>query len=94
MHPTQLYEALANSLIFVLLGQLGRRRQFPGQVFAAYLILYGLARGGIEIFRGDPDRTLLFDGRLSLMQIVSAALVLLGLGLWWRLRGRVPVDAR
>ncbi|MCL6481645.1 MAG: prolipoprotein diacylglyceryl transferase [Firmicutes bacterium] len=94
LHPTQLYEALANFLIFCLLWPLGRRRQFPGQVFAAYLVLYGLARGGIEIFRGDPDRTLLFDGRLSLMQIVSAALVLLGLWLWWRRRGRVPVGDR
>lgn len=84
LHPTQLYEALANFLIFAGLWQLGRRRQFPGQVFAAYAMLYGLARGGIEIFRGDPDRTLLFDGRLSLMQIVSAALFLLGVWLWWR----------
>lgn len=89
LHPTQLYEAAANFLIFLVLLAIGRRQRFTGQVFAAYAILYGVARGVIEFFRGDPDRTLLLDGRLSLMQIVSAGLLLLGLWLWLRGRPRV-----
>ncbi len=86
LHPTQLYEAIANFLIFLALLAVCRRQRFTGQVFAAYAILYGIARGTIEFFRGDPDRTLLLDGQLSLMQIVSVALILLGLWLWFRSR--------
>ncbi|MBI3668201.1 MAG: prolipoprotein diacylglyceryl transferase [Acidobacteria bacterium] len=78
LHPTQLYEAATEFLIFVFLVFLGRRRRFPGQLFAAYAVLYGLTRGTIEFFRGDPDRTLLAGGRVSLMQAVSVALLIVG----------------
>jgi len=82
LHPTQLYESAAEFLIFLFLVILGRRqrpgRQPPGRLFAAYVLLYGVARGTIEFFRGDPERTLLAGGTFSLMQVVSLALILLG----------------
>ena len=63
---------------------LGARRKFPGQILGAYFILYGVERGIIEFFRGDPGRTMMFHDAISLMQIVSAALVLAGVILWIR----------
>jgi phosphatidylglycerol:prolipoprotein diacylglycerol transferase len=84
LHPTQLYEASTELLAFLFLLWLGKRKKFTGQVFAAYLMWYGVARGTIEFFRGDPGRTLLLDGQFSLMQIVSVGLILLGAYLWWQ----------
>lgn len=68
LHPTQLYHALANLLIFLILIWLYPKRKFPGQVFFAYLFLYGLARFSIEFLRGDPR---VYIGPLSLPQWFS-----------------------
>ena len=84
VHPTQLYEAAAEFLNFLLLVWLGARQQFSGQILGAYFILYGTERGIIEFFRGDPGRTMMFGGSISLMQMVSAGLALTGAYLWWR----------
>jgi phosphatidylglycerol:prolipoprotein diacylglycerol transferase len=84
LHPTQLYEAAAEFLNFLLLVWLGAKQPFAGQILAAYFILYGAERGVIEIFRGDPGRTMMFHGTVSLMQIVSVALVFVGAYVWWR----------
>jgi phosphatidylglycerol:prolipoprotein diacylglycerol transferase len=84
LHPTQLYEAGAEFLIFSTLLFLDARKHRPGQVFGTYVFLYGIARFTIEFFRGDPGRTLLFGGAVSIMQIVSIGLMALGIWLWTR----------
>jgi phosphatidylglycerol:prolipoprotein diacylglycerol transferase len=86
LHPTQLYEAAAEFLNFLLLVWLasGVRRRIPGQILGAYFMLYGVERGIIEFFRGDPGRTMMFHDSVSLMQIVSVALVVIGVFLWRR----------
>jgi len=88
LHPTEIYEAVAEFINFLLLVWLARRKRFSGEIFGTYLILYGLERGTIEFFRGDPDRTLMFHGAASLMQFVSLGLIVAGVWLWWRGRGR------
>jgi phosphatidylglycerol---prolipoprotein diacylglyceryl transferase len=84
LHPTQLYEAAAEFLNFLFLYFVGRRWRAPGQLVGAYMILYGAERGLLEFLRDDPGRTPLFHGALSLMQLVSIALILAGLVLWSR----------
>jgi phosphatidylglycerol---prolipoprotein diacylglyceryl transferase len=84
LHPTQLYEASAEFLNFLILIWLGSRRKFSGQLIGAYFILYGIERGTIEFFRGDPGRTLMFHDSVSLMQFVSVGLIFIGAFLWWR----------
>lgn len=84
LHPTQLYEASAEFLIFSILLLVGARKHRTGQVFGTYVFLYGVARFTIEFFRGDPGRTLLFGGAVSIMQIVSIGLMALGIWLWTR----------
>jgi phosphatidylglycerol:prolipoprotein diacylglycerol transferase len=61
LHPTQLYESLAELCIFGLLLLISRRRTYYGQVLVTYLVLYPATRFFIEIFRGDPDRGYLFS---------------------------------
>ena len=84
LHPTQLYEAGAEFLNFLLLIWLGARQRFTGQLIGAYFVLYGCERGTIEFFRGDPGRTMMFHDSVSLMQIVSVGLIIAGASLWWR----------
>lgn len=90
LHPAQLYESICDLLIFLFLMWLAKRQRFAGEIFAAYAILYGLARGIIEFFRGDPDRTLFRGGIFSLMQITSVLLI--GLGVWLFLRRGLKPD--
>jgi phosphatidylglycerol:prolipoprotein diacylglycerol transferase len=86
LHPAQLYESACDLAIFLFLLRLIKRQRFTGEIFSAYVIFYGLARGIIEFFRGDPDRGLLAGGRFSFMQMVSIFLALLGLALLFRQR--------
>jgi phosphatidylglycerol---prolipoprotein diacylglyceryl transferase len=84
LHPTQLYEAAAEFANFLILVFLARRQRFRGEMFATYVLLYGLERGLIEFDRWDPGRTLFLHNRFSLMQVVSLMLVILGVWMWRR----------
>jgi phosphatidylglycerol:prolipoprotein diacylglycerol transferase len=73
LHPTQLYEAGAELLILGLLLVLERRgRQFPGRTFWSYMLVYGITRFIIEMYRGDARGMV---GALSTSQFVSVLLV-------------------
>ncbi|MCS7024805.1 MAG: prolipoprotein diacylglyceryl transferase [Bryobacteraceae bacterium] len=90
LHPTQLYEAAAEAVIFVLLYQLFRRDPPPGRVIGAYLVLYPLARFFIEFvrFHEQPNP---FGLILSNAQWMTLGLITLGLGLLWQ--SRAPAAA-
>jgi len=68
--PTQLIEALANLIIFIILNHLFKKRKFDGHITALYLVLYPVARFFIEFLRGDADRKIWF-GFISTSQILS-----------------------
>lgn len=53
VHPAQIYDSLANLLLYAGLAWLYRRRKFDGQVFAVFLAGYAVLRSVVEIFRGD-----------------------------------------
>lgn len=54
LHPTQLYEAGALLVIFVILLVMFRHRKFHGQIVLAYAMLYSVARFIVEFWRDDP----------------------------------------
>jgi phosphatidylglycerol:prolipoprotein diacylglycerol transferase len=84
VHPTQIYESLLNLALYLTLAWLYRRKKFPGQVFATYLVGYAVLRAFVELFRGDyPVRYL--GGHLTPGQLVSVGILLAGLVLFWRL---------
>jgi phosphatidylglycerol:prolipoprotein diacylglycerol transferase len=90
VHPTQLYESAACFVIFAILYYIVRpRRRAFGDVFGAMLVLYGIARSVIEVWR-DDDRGVLF-GWLSTSMIISVPLITGGLLLLLRRRDRVSV---
>jgi phosphatidylglycerol:prolipoprotein diacylglycerol transferase len=89
-HPSQIYEALLEGLAaFVILSiatRLGALRR-PGLVAGGFGALYGLARIFCEFYR-DPDPRLEdLGGGLTMGMVLSAPLVIIGLGLiLWSLR--------
>lgn len=85
LEPTQLFESAAELGIFLLLSWMFKRRKFDGQIFGAYLFLYGIARFLIEFLRGDEGRGSVFGGALSGTQLIAIGLVLTG-GIIWYLR--------
>ena len=70
VHPTFLYESIANFIIFILLMILQKRRKFSGEVTYIYLILYSFARFFIEGLRIDS----LMLGNYRISQILSLIL--------------------
>ena len=76
VHPTQLYEVALSTLIFVALWNLRKHRHAAGWLFSLWLALAGVERFVVEFVRVKDDR---FFGPLSLAQVVSLALVVLGL---------------
>jgi phosphatidylglycerol:prolipoprotein diacylglycerol transferase len=85
LEPTQLFESAAELVIFFVLSWMLVRKKFEGQVFGAYLFLYGVARFLLEFWRDDPGRGSVFGGVMSGTQLISIGLVLTG-GLIWYLR--------
>lgn len=78
VHPTELYLAALNLLVFALLYFVVRaRKRFDGQVFAWLLIGKGVARSLVEIVR-DDERGVLW-GWLSTSQMLSVPLITLGI---------------
>jgi len=85
-HPTFLYESIWDFSIFLFLLWL-RRKSFiqEGEVVLSYLVLYSVGRFVIEGFRTDS----LMLGSLRMAQLVSLALIGIGILLiWYRRRKR------
>jgi len=76
LHPTQLYSALDNLGIFLFLWFFRKHKQFEGQVFWLYVLVYGIARSAIEMLRGDDRGSFLF-GVISISQTVGAGMSLI-----------------
>ena len=95
-HPSQLYEAVLEGplLLLVLWVFWRRKRPADGRTAAAFLVGYGLFRFLAEFTR-QPDEQLGFIalGWLTMGQLLSALLVLVGLVLW-RLRSGDGTRAR
>lgn len=83
LEPTQLFESAIELANFFVLMWLFRRKKFDGQVFSAYLILYGVARFFLEFIRDDPGRGSVFGGLMTGTQLISIGLVLAGSLIWW-----------
>lgn len=84
VHPTQLYEVGLSLVIFALLLIIRRRGgRAGGWLFMVWLALAGAERFLVEFFRAKDDR---FFGALTLAQLISLVLILVGIG--WALKLR------
>jgi phosphatidylglycerol:prolipoprotein diacylglycerol transferase len=94
VHPTPIYEFLIAILIFWLLWRIGeralKRRAPSGTIFAAYLVLTGIARFFVEIIRINPRSFL----GMSNAQAASVVSILAGIALFIYRRPRLTTRAR
>ncbi|MCP5524954.1 MAG: prolipoprotein diacylglyceryl transferase [Verrucomicrobiales bacterium] len=91
VHPTELYEAAMNLALYGALAWQYRRRRFPGQTFAIYLISYGVLRGAVEFLRGDY--LVHYFGWMTVGQVVSVGVLVAGAVLWGMLPRVASVKA-
>ena len=78
-HPSQLYEAiLEGPVLFIILWIMKDRFKHEGMVVGLFLTLYGAFRFIVEFFR-EPDPQLgLFMGFISMGQMLSGAMIIIG----------------
>jgi phosphatidylglycerol:prolipoprotein diacylglycerol transferase len=77
MHPTQLYEAGAEAIIFAILYRRFNRPHRPGAIIGLYLVLYSAARFLVEFVRSH-DTSNPYYGPFVAEQWIALGLILLG----------------
>jgi phosphatidylglycerol:prolipoprotein diacylglycerol transferase len=87
LHPTQLYIGLDSLLIFVVLTGIKHIKNYEGQLFWIYVLLYGVTRYVLEYFRGD-ERGAVLNGMLSTSQFVGLIMVVIAIVMMVILRRR------
>ena len=93
IHPTQLYEAFAEFLIFGILYWRVSKAHQTGAIISLYLVLYSTARFIVEFFRFHEQGNL-WGGPLDTSQWISMGLFLLGASYFLATRrGAVPQPA-
>ncbi|CAN5686516.1 prolipoprotein diacylglyceryl transferase [soil metagenome] len=95
-HPSQLYQAfLEGLLLFAVLWLYSRKPRPRYAVSGLFALLYGLFRFAVEFVREpDPQLGYLAFGWLTMGQVLSTPLVLLGLFLLWRSRSAPTLQPR
>lgn len=89
LHPTQIYEALAEFVIFLVLYRAIRRPHAQGTIISLYLMLYSAVRFAVEFVRFHEQGNLL-GGPLDTSQWISLALFSLGAVYWVKARKGQP----
>ena len=87
-HPSQLYEAVLEGLLLLLVLEILRRRQpRTGVISGVFLMGYAVCRMTVELVR-EPDAQLgyLWGGWLTMGQVLSLPMLLAGALIFWRSR--------
>lgn len=99
LHPTQIYQAGADFLLFLFLLYISRKKVFTGRTSLLFIGLYSISRFVIEFYRGDSVRGLFGIPGTPLVLSTSQWMCLGGMIVvaiaWSRLskRGLVRVDS-
>ncbi len=86
LYPTQLFDILVNLIILISVYFIQKKQKFDGQLFLIYLMMYGVGRSIVELYRGDDARGFLFGGALSHSQFIAMCIIAICGVLWfsWR----------
>jgi phosphatidylglycerol:prolipoprotein diacylglycerol transferase len=84
-HPSQLYEAFFEGIVlFLILWIFSSKERATGQISALFLILYGFFRFCIEFTRAPDSFLGYFFFDLTMGQLLSIPMVLVGLWIFNR----------
>ena len=75
VHPTQIYETLIMSFVFLVLWKIRKKRRPVGWLASIYLGLAGLERFFVEFIRNTTESPI---SGLSVAQVMALALILIG----------------
>ena len=89
VHPTQIYEVLMGTVMFLILWRLRDHKHGQGWLFGLYCALAGLERFIVEFFRAKDDR--FFVGGLTTAQLIAIGFALFGV-IWMYIK-RNPTSA-
>ncbi|HLD02619.1 MAG TPA: prolipoprotein diacylglyceryl transferase [Candidatus Nanoarchaeia archaeon] len=81
-HPTQIYEALKNLFILLILYPLSNKEHKDGYLFSVFLIMYSILRFFIEFLK-VPETMFFF---LTTGQALNILMLIFGIYLWKRTR--------
>lgn len=84
VHPTQLYEVVLLSLLFLFIWKIRDHRHKAGWLFGVWMIFASIERFVIEFLRAKDDRIF---GVISTAQLVSLILIGVGIAVALHLRG-------
>lgn len=85
---TFFYESMWDLAVFIFLMWYRKRKKYSGDVFLAYLILYGIGRFIVEGLRTDS----LMWGTLRVSQVLSLVLIIVAIAIriYWKRKGKEP----
>jgi phosphatidylglycerol:prolipoprotein diacylglycerol transferase len=92
LHPTQLYEALGEAIIFLILYRRFGKPHRPGAIIGLYLVLYSAVRFFDDFLR-DPQQANPFGGPFNNAQWISLGLIATVAVFWIKERRRPRVLA-
>jgi phosphatidylglycerol:prolipoprotein diacylglycerol transferase len=87
LHPTQIYDVLAGTIIFLVLLAIASRKKFQGQVFVWFLILHSTSRLLVERFRGD-DRGMIPWTEMTATQLLAVLILFSAVAALFLLKSR------
>jgi phosphatidylglycerol:prolipoprotein diacylglycerol transferase len=94
LHPTQVYHALHGILAYLVLVLYLKKPRPSGRAFGLFLILYGVGRSLVEVWRGDDaHRGMVIDGVLSVPQLLSVPVLFAGVAIWLIRKNAAPASA-
>ncbi|MBL7811729.1 MAG: prolipoprotein diacylglyceryl transferase [Bacteroidetes bacterium] len=73
LYPTQLWDAAIIFFTIAVMWYLLNRKQFAGQLFLLYGLVYAVGRFFTEKYRGDEERGFVLNGLLSHSQAIALA---------------------
>lgn len=93
LYPVQIWDAsvIFGAILFMYIWR--KYKQYDGQVFLIYSIVYGIGRIITEEYRGDDARGFLFDGLLTHSQLIGIVVVAFSLTFhFWSLHKKKKLE--
>ncbi|WP_278337083.1 prolipoprotein diacylglyceryl transferase family protein [Clostridium formicaceticum] len=73
LHPAQIYEAILNYILFLILWNKRKNTEYDGQIFFTYIIGFSINRFIVEFFRTNP----MILGPISIAHLFSLGIILI-----------------